>query len=219
MTFITLFSSEHGFIASDQRVFAPDELEPLSTALEHAQLLDKRLSEQAEKVGNALQDATEKGYEEGLSQGLAAAKTQATEELRQLHERHASVVEDVKNSCAELAVDIVRKIAGNVDSDQWLAAQALHAAEEIVDYPSIKLRVSASRVTRVRELLVLSAESSGTPSLIVGVVGDDTVSDQTCILDTGTGQIDVSLETQLSSVLELLHELPAPSAPHGVAHV
>ncbi|MFK7994285.1 MAG: FliH/SctL family protein [Granulosicoccus sp.] len=211
MTFITLFSSEHGFVATDQRVFSPEELKPLSGSLEQAQLLEQHLSEQLDRETAVFEAARENGYHEGLNQGRTAATEQLTIEVRQLHEQHVQAVAETRSSCAELAVDIVRKIAGNVNSEQWLAAQARQAAEDVVDQPSIKLRVHSSHADAVRGLLADTPRTS-----IHSVVGDDSLSDQTCILDTGNGQIDISLDTQLSSILNLLTDGQGPAGAPGV---
>lgn len=196
MTFVTLFSDEHGFLASDQTVFSPEELKPLQTVIDQAKQLDQRLDQQKQREEKAFATAMERGRLEGLAQGRAEASVENAKQLRQWHEQHAQAVEQVRDSCAELAVDIVRKIAGNINTDQWLLAQAQQAAEDVLDEVTIKLRVHTSRAETVRALLAKAEHSR-----ISSVVADDTLTEQACILDTGSGQIDVGLDTQLNSVL------------------
>lgn len=196
MTFVTLFSDEHGFLASDQTVFSPEELKPLQNLIEQAKQLDQRLEYQKEREETAYAAARERGRLEGIAQGRAEASEENAKQLRQWHDQHSQAVEQVRESCAELAVDIVRKIAGNVKTEQWLLAQAQQAAEDVLDEVTIKLRVNTSRAEMVRTLL-----SKCEQSRISSVVADDTLSEQACVLDTGSGQIDVGLDTQLNSVL------------------
>lgn len=201
MTFVTLFSNEHGFIASDQIVFAPNELKPLANVIEQAQLLDQRLAEQANHEHKVLADAREQGRVEGLAQGRSDAHIQVATLCRELNAQHTQTVEQVRSSCAELAVDMVRKIAGNVDSAHWLLAQAEQAAEDVLDQPIITLRVHTSQAQAVRALMDESVQSR-----IHSVVADDALTEQACILDTGHGQIDVGLETQLHSILKVFDD-------------
>lgn len=200
MTFITLFSNEHGFVATDQHVFSAAELEPLTSVLDQAGSLTRRLVEQVNKEASACEAAREKGHAEGFSQGCVDASEKMANDLQQLQAQHQQAAQQLTDSCAQLAVDIVKKIAGNISTDEWLAGQAQQAAKDVVDQPVIKLRVHSSQVEAVRSQLALHQQS-----LIHSVVGDDLVNEQTCILDTGVGQIDICLDTQLSSVLSMLN--------------
>ncbi len=208
MTFISLFSSKQGFVASDQHVFAPHELTPLKQVVEQAALLDQRLAKQTENEQQALEAALEQGRLEGLAQGRAEAAIQIASQIQNLHDQQSQAIVAVRSSCAELAVDIVRKIAGNVDSAQWLVAQAHQAADDVLDQPTLKLRVHSSHVDAVRKLL-----AEGGPSRIHSVLADDALSEKACILDSDSGQIDISLDTQLDSILRVFADAPGAVAP------
>ena len=119
--------------------------------------------------------------------------------MRRLHDDQALAIAQLRGTCAELAVDIVRKIAGNIDSARWLLAQAQQAAEQVHDEPTIKLRVHSSQLESVQALLNQAEQSR-----IHSVIADESVLEQTCLLDTGHGQIDIALETQLEAVLAVL---------------
>ncbi|MBX2884900.1 MAG: hypothetical protein KTR32_33400 [Granulosicoccus sp.] len=203
MTFVTLFSSEHGFIASDQRVFSPDELEPLKNVMEQARLLDQRLGEQQEHEQAALSKAAEQGRIEGLAEGRVEAAEHLAAEIKQLQDQHRQSITEVKGSCAELAVDIVRKIAGSIEPPRMLLAQAQQAAEQVLDEPNILLRVHPSQLDAVQELLRQTDQSR-----IQSAVADEALAEQACVLDTGHGQIDIALDTQLNAVLEMFEETP-----------
>lgn len=201
MTFLSLFSDKHGFVATEQRVFAADELQPLQQVSELAAQLNKRLAEQQALELQACEEATRQGYADGLAAGEAAATTQIAETLKQLHDRQQIALQEMQDNCAELAVDIVRKIAGQIKSDEWLLAQAQQAAASLLDQPSVKLRVHSAQSQAVRKRLD-SMTTSGR-QVIDQVIGDDAVPDDACFLETGQGQVQVDLETQLAAVLAL----------------
>jgi len=199
MTFITLFSGEHGFVATDQCVYSAAELQPLSDVLEQATSLENRLSAQTREEVAVFEQARASGFEEGLVLARAELGEQIKLEVSQLHEQHREVVEQVRESCAQLAVDIVRKIAGRVEDDRWLAALAQQAAENALELPLLTLRVHSDHAHSVRDKL-----ESYPSALIHDVIADDSLSVHACVLDTGSGQIDVCMETQLSSILAML---------------
>lgn len=199
--FISLFNSEHGFVSTDQRVFAPDELQPLLSALDQAQQLSMRLSQQQITETQAMSEARDEGYAAGLASGKQQAALDAAATIKSLHDKHKQAIEELQASAAELAVEIVRKIAGQVSTTEWLAAQAQLAAEDLTDQPGLKLRVHTLQVDGVRARL---AEYPDT--LIQQVTGDDFLPSNGCVLESKTGQIDVDLDTQLDNVLALLNE-------------
>ncbi|ASJ70504.1 FliH/SctL family protein [Granulosicoccus antarcticus] len=215
MTFISLFSDERGFLITDQRVFAADELQPLLSVTEQAQQFCQRLAAQATQEEQARINAIERGREEGLAIAQEQARLELAETLRLLHEEYQRQLLAVQASAAILAVDIVRKVAGQVNSTEWLLAQAQRAVEDIVDQPSVTLRVHSSQAAALKERLEVLALSG-----INQVIADDMLPENGCVLETAQGQIDIDLETQLNSVLALFvddtgAELPGARNSHG----
>lgn len=196
MTFISLFSDKHGFVATDQKVYSSDELSTVDRVIDQAQRLEQQLDTHDDVVEAAAAKAATKGYEEAYAQAQADAGEQLAQTLRQLHEAHAQELQTVRDNCAELAIEIVRKIAGNTDPLAWMQAQAQQAANDLVDEPSVKLRVSGAQVDALRERLALSENQT-----IRAVVVDDTLAAGACELETANGRIDIGLDTQLNSVL------------------
>lgn len=211
MTFISLFSDEYGFLATDQRVFTADELQPLQQAIEQAQLLNQRLADQQDKEAQKFNTASEQGYADGLAKGHEQARLQVAETLNDWHQQFQRTVQDTQTSSASLAIDIVRKIAGQIQTDEWLLAQALHASEDLVDQPTVKLRVHASQVAPIKQRIDSLAHSR-----IGQVIADDTLATDGCVLETPQGQVEVDLETQLNRILALFaDDQPETSSSGG----
>lgn len=198
MSFITLYSGECGFVATDQRVFSAQELQTLNEVTEQARLLGERLATQSENEQIALNAASQEGFEQGLQAGKQEAALLVAEQLKILNKEHRLHLQTLQNSCAELAVDIVRKIAGHVGSEAWLLALAQQGAEELADPAQVTLRVNASQVEAVRSKL-----DEYPHSRIDRVVGDELLEIDACQLQTAQGHVDVDMETQLTSVLAL----------------
>ena len=201
MTFISLFSDKHGFAATDQRVFKAEELQPLLQITDLVSQLTERLAAQRTIEEKACSDAMQQGHAKGIENGQAEARLQFAESLKVLHDNQRIALQEMQDNCAELAVEIVRKIAGQVKSDEWLLAQARQAALTLIDQPTVKLRVHSGQAEAIKARLDNLEISSR--EIIDQVIGDDAVPEDACILETGHGQVQVDLDTQLSSVLAL----------------
>jgi flagellar biosynthesis/type III secretory pathway protein FliH len=199
MTFITLFDSSHGFLASDQCVFDATELSRLRSVIEQSEQLSVRLVDQELLLDGARDAARTEGHAEGYARGEADAKAQMATELANLHTRYQHEVDILHNSCAQLAVEIVRKIAGQIAPEEWLCAQALQAAEEMIDQPVVTLHVHADQVDAVRTHC-----EKLTSTHIAKVTGDEGVASQYCVLETTSGRVEVDMDTQLDNILQLL---------------
>ena len=199
--FLSLFNSKHGFVVTDQRVFAADELQPLLTVVDQAKKLDERLARQVISEEETKRHAQQQGYEDGLASGKKAAAMQLTESMKSLHDEHDKAVLDLQSGAADLAVNIVRKIADQVESAEWLMAQAQCAAEDLTEQSAMKLRVHPSQADAVKGQLANYPHSR-----VTQVVADDFLPLDGCALETVSGQINVDLETQLNNVLALLRD-------------
>lgn len=213
MTFISLFSDKHGFTATDQRVFTAEELQPLLQVADLVAQLNERLAAQRAIEEKAGSYAMQQGHAAGMAKGLVEGRLQFAESLKVVHDNQRIALQEMQDSCAELAVDIVRKIAGQVQSDEWLLAQARQAALTLIDQPTVKLRVHSGQAEAIKARLDKLARSGN--EIIDQVIGDDAVPEDACILETGHGEVQVDLETQLDSVLALFTTDESQGLTHG----
>lgn len=199
MSFVSFLGDERGFLASDQRVFAAPEIPLLHSVIEQSSELSQKLATQAETLLKAHTEAQSEGQASGNAEGRAEASNELAERLVELHTRHTQLTERLQDDCAELAVEIVRKIAGQIATPEWLLAQAVQAAEELVDRPEITLRVHVDQQATIETLC-----ESRSVLRFANVVGDVDVPEQACILETIAGRVEVDLDTQLNRVLDML---------------
>lgn len=196
MSLISLFSDERGFLATDQLVYTPEEMHRLKDALGMASELSAAIDDQNALNESAKTAGFTSGYEQGKKAAIAehAAEFQQTVlGLQQAYQRDVAVQ---KEACASLAIDIVRKIAGQIAPADWLYAEAATAAAELVDQTGLVLRVHSSQFESVNERVA----SSG---VFERVIADESVAPDACSIDTHYGKIDVDIETQIEQVLSL----------------
>jgi len=203
MTFLTLISDDNVWAATDQRVYDASDVPALESLVEQTRALSASVEQHRQEAEVALHEARERGYAEGLRQGLAERRATLAETALELREQHARSIEEQRAACVALALDVVRKIAADVAPSEWLHAQAVHAARSMIEAPRITLRVSPERVAEVARAVA----ADGTDA-IERVIADDELGLDDCLLDTGAGTVDVSMDTQLAAIVQLFDSVP-----------
>lgn len=206
MTLLALFADERGWLASERRVYGPDEVDALDDAIEMTAALSARLATREREVREACQAGFAAGQEEGRAAGLAEGRARTAEALLALERAAAAERRRLRETAASLALEIVRGVAADVAPADWLAAQARAAAGDLVDERGATLRVRPERATDVAARLA----ARGEPRL--RVLADDSLPDGGCRLETAAGHVDVDLETQLARLAERLAEVDGADA-------
>ena len=207
MTLVALFAGEHGLLASRRAVFGADELQALERAGEAAERLDALLGEEHERVLAAEAEGARCGHAEGVAAGEREAGEAGARALHEMQGRFAAELRRLEDESVSMALEIVRRIAGDVAPAAWLAAQARRAAEELVEQAPLALRVHPERVEAVREAL------GAAPTVFDDVGADESLAPEDCVIETRFGRIDTALETQLARIREL--GASEPERGHG----
>jgi len=197
MTLLSLFRGDHGLLASERLVFGAEEIEALHDAIAMSERLEQRLHAEDDRLVQAFEEASERGYAAGLVAGTVAAEARVTEQLESLLDEQRRAIGNQREQCSFIALEIVRRLAGGVADGDWLVGQALRAAEELVEQAPLTLHVHPERVDAVR----LALEGHGTR--IDSVLADDALGLDGCVLESRIGRVDASLETQLARLIDV----------------
>jgi len=211
VSLLTLFSSAHGWIGTDQRVFAADEIAQTMDAVQQVQNLSTVLENQKVKEANAIGEGYRKGYQDGRQQAEARNQDKLAQALLDQQAQFESHLQEQKAQLVELSLEVTRKIAGNLGPEGWLLAQARHAAESLCESSDVILFVHPSLVETISQRL---ADQSGSP--FSSVQGDPELSEDASIIESATGRVKLSGETQLQYVRELLCPSDKPDEPTPV---
>ncbi|HPU45387.1 MAG: hypothetical protein GXX04_10930 [Clostridiaceae bacterium] len=184
--------------------------------IQEAELEAKRLIEQAkaqieEYAGEIEQKAKEEGYRTGESlaqqhyQGLLA---EAEDFRNRAKTEYEETIRSLEHDIVELAVNIARKVleAELETSREAILKIAGAAIEACLNRDRILLRVSADDYDYVMENSERIKNMAGDIRALE-VRKDQTLTKGSCIVDTGYGMVDGSLETKLEMVEQAFHEL------------
>ncbi len=205
MSFVTLFTDEKSWLATDKRVFRVEEQTELAGAVEQMQHLSELKKTLADDFQLRVVSAEETGFEAGYAAGLKSAQQDSVGHFEELHGRYQQLQANTQSAVSDLALSAVRKIAGNVAPEQWLAAQAREAVLELApsDQP-VRLRVSVAYADKIRQRLrELDTSADTLLRTTIEVVSDDQAKEGACTLETQFGLIDIDLETQLDALADV----------------
>lgn len=197
---------------------------------------DRIIAEATEEARRLVEGATARGHAEGLaagqgqghaegliegrSEGEGAARTAMAEQLAMLESgwrealkawnvQRASQLEDGRRDLLRFALDITRRIVGELPgrNHELVLGQVAQAMELLADRTRLRIRVNGEDMALLeRHIPAILAEA--------GVEGDariepdESVPRGSCLLVTPDGQVDGRFDTQLDRIVEgLLPEL------------
>jgi flagellar biosynthesis/type III secretory pathway protein FliH len=167
--------------------------------------------EQAQQVLEAAHVAGElerrRAYELGLAEGREAAAAELTETLVRARQE----AEQMREASREAAIPIARRMAERIVG----RALELHPSL-IADIATQALAASRARTgvvtLRVHPLDLLALEEQRArlltrlPGVDLTLVGDESISQGGCVVETSSGRLDARLERQLDAIEKALGE-------------
>jgi len=165
-------------------------------------------------------EAQRQGYEAGFQSGLADVRANGLKQVENLQTSYVEALEEQKLAITDLALTVVKQIAGNVAPETWLLAQARTAVSRLSN-PSttVSLHVAPEQLKRVREELnTLLSAGDADAKKIDDVMEDEDLSNDQCQLHTPYGVINVDIDTQLASVAKVLTSPQSNKNDHHNGH-
>jgi len=194
MSIITFLNNDKITLASSKIVYHEDDAADIDALVRKGTELTALLDKEKVRIEQAELAGHEAGYEKGQAKGYDAALEHIAIKLITLAREAEETRDKLEHSAGELALKIVRRIAGDLGTENTIASLAATAAKELVPREAVTLRVSVANLEKVRESVMSTPSRS---HRIPDITGDPTLNDQDCILDTEFGQIKADLETQL----------------------
>lgn len=154
---------------------------------------DRRLARVATEIEAEKAAAQQDGFAAGHAEGLRAATAETAGRLAQIAADAARDRAEVHARMGRLALDVVRRLAGELGSDQLTPAMVERAVREILPDQPVQVRVAPS-VRGLVETRLWAINGA------IDVVADDRLGETDCVLETASGRVQAGLEAQLSTL-------------------
>jgi len=192
MSYIVLHADRLATALADDSVVPADELRVLNGAIAlfgEASALRAEIGKQAEA---ARAEAHAAGHAAGRAEGLEAAAAEVRAELFRLAMRDGEERRARQKEVAALALEVVRRIAGEVGADAFVAGLAERATAALAPDTVATVRVAPAQAEAV------AARLAQRPGLTVEA--DATLAADDCVVETALGHAHAGLETQLAQI-------------------
>ena len=192
MSYIVLHADRLATALADDSVVPADELRVLNGAIAlfgEASALRAEIGKQAEA---ARAEAHAAGHAAGRAEGLEAAAAEVRAELFRLAMRDGEERRARQKEVAALALEVVRRIAGEVGADAFVAGLAERATAALAPDTVATVCVAPAQVEAV------AARLAQRPGLTVEA--DATLAADDCVVETALGRAHAGLETQLAQI-------------------
>jgi flagellar biosynthesis/type III secretory pathway protein FliH len=187
-------------LASPRRLFAAHELPEFESLQALRERLLELAREQELRCQQAHADAQALGLAQGLQQGrqaaLAAVQQEWAAALQAWERSRQQALHSRREDVALLALQVARKLIGQLPEAEQLARLAQEAARSLLpEAAPVLLRVHPAHEQGLRELLA--------PSLASGqmqLLADAALPQEACRLSSALGEADAALATQLARI-------------------
>jgi type III secretion protein L len=195
-------------VASARQVLRADEVAPLQEANALVQALAQACHGQSRRLQTELEAAHRRGLTQGLEEGRRQAQQELAQALASLEAKAAQERDQQRAAVAALALQVARKILGELPQAERLSALAAHAAQELLPARTLRLHVAPAMLEPVRERLAALAQPA-TGLVQARVLADPGLGPDACRLETDLGSADASLQAQLERLASALGVGPA----------
>jgi flagellar biosynthesis/type III secretory pathway protein FliH len=208
-----LFNTSDVSCATDQLVLTLEQ----AKQFEKLDCLIDEINQLRENEHDHIKSAKENGFDQGYKEGLNVSRKEMnllfSEYLesitRRVIEEHTLSQQDI----LELALNITRKIALEIGSEDMIAGIAQRAIKNLKTEKPLEIKVNAEIATTVEQKLSdrKAMNNNGIP-INIEVVPDPNIGTLDCIITSDSGVTEASFEQQLKLLEQQLNRVSQGSA-------
>ncbi len=188
-------------IGSTRVVLRAAEVPLVADAQALCDRLQKLYDAESQRIAAAGEEARATGHAKGREEGAQAAHAELAATIVAMTAASARERARLRDEIAALALQVVRKLLGQMPADGVLAALAETAARDLVPTPTLTLHVHPDQCDAVRARLAATGDAqSEAPLPRFEVQADPACVPGVCRIETEHGTVDASLEVQLARV-------------------
>jgi flagellar biosynthesis/type III secretory pathway protein FliH len=192
MSFLVLHADRLATALTDDPLVPADDVGRVQDALALLAEAGKLRMGAGDAIDIARETARAEGFAQGRTEGLAAAESERQAELFRIALHDGELQRERQKDIARLALEVVRRIAGELDEGAMVAGLAERAASQLAPDSVAVVRVAPGAVEAVRVRL------DGRAGLTVEA--DPLLDGQDCVIETALGRTHAGLDTQLAQI-------------------
>lgn len=184
-------------IASDRRVLRAAEVPALQDAQQLLAELRELFAQEQLRADQACAQARAEGLRQGLAQAQVQSRAEVANALAAQARAHEAERQRLQQSVGALALEVFKKLLGELPADEQLARLATQAARELLPARTWRLQVHPGQVSGLRAALMALDPDDKAGLSGAEIVGNAELAEDDCRLTTEFGSADASLATQV----------------------
>ena len=201
---VTLVTARDTAALTDGWRVPREQVRPMREALALLRESDRRLTRATAEIEARRAAAEQSGYDQGRADGERRAAAEAAQALAAFTERTERERAELRARVGDLALEVVRRVAGDLDPTAFVPAMMERAVRDVLPDQPMRVRVARAVAPTVEaRLWAINAA--------IEVVPDDQLGPLDGVLETANGRVQAGLEDQLSALARAF--APAGRAP------
>jgi type III secretion system HrpE/YscL family protein len=202
MSFLLWHRDRSVGIAAGRSVLRANEVPLFADAQQLCERLEQLNHDKVRYIAQAGDEARATGFAEGRDEGRRAGRDEIAAQLAAMTRAAAEERDRLRGEVGLLALQVVRKLMGQVAPDAVLAGLAATAVRDMLPTQTMTLFVHPDQCDAVRARVAAGAEGSDESAARIDVQPDPDCAEGTCRIETEHGAVDASLETQLGRLAD-----------------
>ena len=190
-------SSEKGVVLDRESLELSEQAQKI---LEEARVDARQIRQEAREIYQKIQEEMEKSKQSGFEKGYQEGLGQGLEMLVRVKELRSKLFQDNEQEILRLIFEIARKIVGReLDENNKAILNVIRLALNDAVGEKVVVRVNPADYEKVKDFEEELAASAHDVRTIIFRERDD-VKQGGCIIETEIGTIDAQLETQMNAI-------------------
>jgi len=162
----------------------------------------QKAQQQAEHIHEKATQSYNASFNEGYQEGLKKADAELAERIVGVMAKTKHYIEGVEHDLVDVVLSAVRKFVNEVDDETLVVNSVTNGLQLLGNNQRVLIRVAPSMIARTKERLSAQLSVSG----YIDVLPDNRLGERDCILESGIGIINASIDRQLETIERVLHE-------------
>ncbi len=176
------------------------------TDFHHAHEIVKRARAHEREILDASHQIYEQEKQRGYEEGMLRAQEERAHTVQKIYAQHAVYLQELEHSLHKTVSSTLNKIIGQIAPEALIVGMVQQALAKYTKKSAVKLIVNLELVESVE--LRIKAAIEGHPFVNhIQVIGDLNVPYDMCMLETRTEVIELSLQHQMDSIVEIMRQL------------
>lgn len=202
MNYLVIINSDAITCATNNYLLSDKEVIRLDSISDVVETINTLKAQKEEQINISIKNGYKNGFNQGLVNAQNELNTQFIEYLKDLTENYFVNTTETDSEIINMACEVTRKIADEIDSAEILPSLAITALKKLKQHKRIELKVRPEYVEILRSKISSLETNEVNNYSSLEIVADESLDTLDCIIKTDAGVTVASFTDQLNLLKE-----------------